>query len=199
MQVKLEGKYFITIVQLCDSLKFQTPENLGTAAYLTCCQSGKKISFTSCRPHLKCEPRFHIDDSKNQFKVSCALVCARKKRATSNSNKKESEEIFTVTSFVLYNSQFYSANSKVTLLQEDSNSRNIFLMKIIIEVQWYICLKEQIHQHILMNDVCRNLFGFEEEDSERAVEVRNSSYISLIFTNLVAFWSMNLERKTSRH
>lgn len=153
-------------------IKLQTPENLG-AAYLTCCQSGKKISLTSCHPHLKCEPRFHIDDSKNQFKVSCMLVCTRKKRVTSNSNKKENEEIFTVTNFVVFNSQSNSANSKVNLLQEDSNSRNIFLMKLIIEVQWYICLKEQIHQHIVMNDVCRNLFGFEEEDSKKTtVEVR---------------------------
>ena len=111
------------------------------------------------------------------------LVCVRKKRARSNSNnnainKRESDEIFTVTSFVLYNRHSnHSSYSSMNMVQEDSNSRDIFVMKLISEVQWYNCLKEQIHQQIVLNDVCRNLFSHfsdEEVGFTRTVEVRTS-------------------------
>ena len=157
---------------------------------MTCCHSGNRISSTSCHSHLKCEPRFHIEDSKNQFKVTCMLVCVRKIRARSNSNNnainKRESEIFTVTSFVLYNSHSnHSSYSSMSMVQKDSNSRDIFVMKFISEVQWYNCLKEQIHQQIVLNDVCRNLFSHfsdEEVGFTRTVEVRTSEirlYVSL--------------------
>ena len=47
--------------------------------------------------------------------------------------------------------------------QSISTNKGVSLMNNIMEVQWYVCLKDQINQQIILHDVRENLFGSSEE------------------------------------
>eukprot|EP01036_Dinobryon_divergens_P026361 gene26361-34998_t len=49
--------------------------------------------------------------------------------------------------------------------QSNTTYEGASLMNFIMEVQWYVCLKEQINQQIVLNDVRQNLFGSSDEEA----------------------------------
>ena len=136
-------------------------------SHLTCCRTDAKISPTSCDSHLKCKPRFHIDDSQSELKVTCTLFASKRIRAKPIHNESHSkrntrnEEIYIVTNFIVYDRHY---NRKMNSAQSRTTKTGASLMNFIVEVQWYVCLKDKIHQQIVLNDVRRNLFGSSDEE-----------------------------------
>eukprot|EP01036_Dinobryon_divergens_P026359 gene26359-34996_t len=131
-------------------------------SHLTCCRYDVRISPTSCDSHLRCKPRFHIDDSQSELKVTCTLFASKKIRAKStqqsNLNRtihsNPTEELYAVTNFIVYDRHYNrKMNSTQSDSKVDSKGTGTSFLNFIVEVQWYVCLKEQIYQQIVSSDV----------------------------------------------
>jgi hypothetical protein len=76
--------------------------------------------------------------------------------------KSADEEAYLMTKFIVYdrhNDRKMDATS-----QSISTNKGVSLMNNIMEVQWYVCLKDQINQQIILHDVRENLFDSSEEE-----------------------------------
>jgi hypothetical protein len=69
--------------------------------------------------------------------------------------------MYTVTNFIVYDRHY---NRKMNSTQSNTTYEGTSLMNFIMEVQWYVCLKEQINQQIVLNDIRQNLFGSSDEE-----------------------------------
>ena len=69
--------------------------------------------------------------------------------------------MYTVTNFIVYDRHY---NRKMNSTKSNNTYEGTSFLNFIVEVQWYVCLKEQINQQIILNDVRQNLFGSSDEE-----------------------------------
>ena len=79
-----------------------------------------------------------------------------------STTKSLDEEAYLMTKFIVYDRHYHRKMDATS--QSVSTNKGVSLMNYIMEVQWYVCLKDQINQQIILNDVRENLFGSSEEE-----------------------------------
>ena len=84
--------------------------------------------------------------------------------------------MYAVTNFIVYDRHY---NRTMSSVHSDSTSKCTSFLNFIMEVQWYVCLKEQIHQQIVSNDgSAKEVSGLEVSDFSQTMQKKEDFSLS---------------------